>query len=358
MNEDRRRTEQYAAERDATLRSWISSAVYPHSPVLRRALDESGLGRRGLRGVQDLERLPTTTLAELGDGRAAVLEPTVDSIRAYGPADERARLWLADALGRRPELAREHVDPAYRPVLWSVAGRADAPLFVASTSGDVDRLAALGRRALSVSGVRPDDRLLVLDPAGTSIGAWQLLAGAREAGVAVLHADVDTPVPDAAPSVLVGRAESLCRALAEGPPGTVRSLVVHDGSRPDDEQRAALDGSGLAWAEWWAPTGVRAAWVRCPGGVGFHTWPSDEVVEVLSGPDAADGAGELVWSAVGWHGSVWLRLRTGVTVQLDPGPCPRCGRTTPRVRPVATAQPAPPAPSPRRRRRREPVRAA
>ncbi len=86
-----------------------------------------------------------------------------------------------------------------------------------------------------------------------------------------------------------------------------------------------LPGLGLSAAEWWTPPAARASWVRCPGGTGFHTWPEDELIEVVDG--------ELHWSAVGWHGSVWLRVGTGIAAVVDESPCPTCGRTTPRVEP-------------------------
>jgi hypothetical protein len=44
--------------------------------------------------------------------------------------------------------------------------------------------------------------------------------------------------------------------------------------------------------------------------------------------------GEVVWSALGWAGSVVLRLRTGVHAMLDESPCPACKRTNPRLVPV------------------------
>lgn len=352
MNEDRRRVEQYASERDAELRSWLSSAVYPHSAVIRQELDAAGLGRRGVRTASDLARLPTVRLAELADGRAHVLEPTVASIAAHGPPQIRLRLRVADVFGRRPELAREHVDPRFRPVLWTVSGE----LFVSSTGADLDRLAELGRRSLSISGVRQDDRMLVLDPAGGRIGPWQLLSGARDAGIAVLHADEAGPelVERAAPTVLAGRASSLCAAVASGLPASVRLLIVHDGALPDDRQQTTLGATGLPVAEWWQAPSARAAWIRCPGGRGFHTWPTDEVVEVLDETGHRAERGELVWSAVGWFGSVWLRVRTGVAVAVDPEPCGACGRTTPRVDLLPTDVAGTGA---QRRRRREPVRA-
>ena len=45
--------------------------------------------------------------------------------------------------------------------------------------------------------------------------------------------------------------------------------------------------------------------------------------------------GEVVWSALGWTGSVLLRLRTGLEAVLDDSRCPACGRSGVRVLPAA-----------------------
>lgn len=337
MSDDRRRPDSYAALRDESLRAWITDTVYPYSPVLREALDTAGLGQRGVRRSSDLTRLPATTVAALGDGKRFVLEPTATAIAAHAPLEERVRLRVADVLGRRSDLARTRIDPDHRPVSWTVAGAPSRPLFTASTSRDLDRLADLGRRSLAISGVERHDRVLVLDPPGAGIATWQLLAGCRDAGVAVLQLDAGAAPAlwaAATPTVLAGRAATLRTAVAAGVPAGVRTLVVLDGPPLAGAQHQDLARSGANVAEWCSPPATRAAWVRCPGGNGFHTWPTHELVEILDAAGQVTGTGELTWSAVGWHGSVWLRVRTGVTATVEAGACDRCGRTTPRVVPV------------------------
>jgi len=76
----------------------------------------------------------------------------------------------------------------------------------------------------------------------------------------------------------------------------------------------------------WAPAGVRALWTECRGAVGLHTTPAAEVIESING--------EVVWSALGWSGTVLLRLRTGVEGVLDDSRCPSCGRSGVRVLPA------------------------
>ena len=327
MSEDRRRPQQYASRRDEALQRWIADVVYPYSVPLRRALDAAGLGRTGIRSTSDLRRLPVTPLAELGDGRRFVLEPTAEAVAAHGPLTERLRLRVADAFGRRPELARQRIDPAHRPVRWTAdVGSAAAPLFVAHTAADLTRLGELGRRALATSGVRRTDRVLLLGSAGPGVAALQFVEGCRDGGVALLAGGRfdSSLLGGAEPTVVAGDPDAVAEAVAAGLPGSVR-LVVRLGDDAAPADPASADGlvADVAVSDWWAPPGVRAAWARCPGGTGHHTWPTEEALEVTD-----DG---LVWSAVGWHGSVWLRVALGVAGVLHTAPCPACGRTTPRV---------------------------
>lgn len=339
MSDDRRRLAQYSAERDETLARWMPNVVHPFSAALRPALDRAG-GRRAVTRTVALRSLPVVSLESLGNGHAHVLEPGVDEVSAHGSVGARMRLAGADLFGRRKELAARDVDPTHKPVVWTAvtvgAGDRATTLFVASTASDLDRLAALGRRGLSISGVRPADRIVVVDPAGAGIAPWQFLAGARDAGIAILHLDRLTQervIRSAGPTVVAGSARSLVRVVEKGLPESVRRLIVHDGQRPDPAQVEVLRSTGLPWAEWWVPDGARAAWVRCQTGEGFHTWPTHEAIEIVDDTGAPAEVGRLIWSAVGWHGSVWLRVDTGTRASIATDEC-RCGRTTPRVIPV------------------------
>jgi len=99
------------------------------------------------------------------------------------------------------------------------------------------------------------------------------------------------------------------------------------------ELEGAAGGQGTV-VESWAPPGVRALWAQCRGGEGVHTWPQAELVEVCAPdgtPTLPGEEGELVWTGLGWRGTTFVRLATGVHGRLVEGPCEVCGRTTPRI---------------------------
>lgn len=286
-----------------------------------------------LRSLDDLSRVPPTTLADVVNPAELVLRPSAPRSK-----------------GSRGQRAREAMEHAYKPVHWVV--QEGVP--IGSSAADLERTAALGARGLARSGVQPADTLVSVLPAGPHLAYWEVVLGARQLGVSAVHLQ---PLPSSAdvarlrPSVLVGRPYDVGRLLGHrGAPhrnGDARGrdwrrdvrLVVAAGEPLDAGQRArleqALEAPGAAVVSAWAPPGVRSLWWECPGGTGLHTSPEADLVEVvdpLSGTPAPPGAdGEVVWTAVGWHGSVLVRLRTGVFAAMADGACPSCGDPGPRL---------------------------
>jgi hypothetical protein len=327
---DRLRPGQLASRQDASLRRYVRDEVYPYSRLLRPRLDRSGLGQAGIQTVADLQRLPPLDWADV-DARAAVLDASGDVIKAHGPLVARARLKVADFVGRRAAFARDRLEPTYKPIHWCRQG--EAP--IAMTATDLTVLAGIGRRLLDAAGVRALDRVVTLEDPAT-LGFWQLTLGCRDGGVLATHLGPKaSPGAIAAchPTVLAGGTSAVALALAAGLEGVRLVIIIGEvlGDADRDGIRDAARGADVRCA--WAPDGVRALWVEC-GARLLHTWPDAEVIEVvdpLSGAPVREGEdGELLWTALGWRGTVLARLRTQAFGRMDDGTC-LCGRTTPRL---------------------------
>lgn len=324
-----------ASGRDKTIGRYLRSEVAAHSPAQRARLTAAS-GGAVPRTADELARVRAITLDDVDDPASILLRPP----------------WPT-AGGRRAEKARKALEHRYKPVHWFV--QRGVPL--GSSVADLDRLGRIGARWLTGSGVRRDDVVLNVLPAGPHLAYWQVVLGARELAVSAFHLP---PVPrevDAAtvaPTVVVGRPADLARLLAVDDGRDPRTdwrarvrVVIAAGQPLDDGLRSRLQavltapGAVVLWA--WAPPGVRALWWECRGGLDLHTWPDAEVVQVvdpLSGAAVPPGAdGEIVWSALGWFGSVLVRLRTGVFAAVDPTPCPTCDHPGPRLA-VNTGEPA------------------
>jgi hypothetical protein len=322
-----------AGAKESEALRYLREDVLLHGPS-HKARVEAALGKKGLTSIEDLAKVPPISLADVADPASIVLRP---------PAPK--------GTSSKAERTRRTLELSYKPVHWIVQDGVP----IGSSEMDLRRLANMGARWLARCGVVSDDVVLGLLPAGPRLPYWELVLGTRQLAVPSVHLP---PVPSDAdmirlrPSVVVGRPSDLVRLLdtAARPAkdtmwrSRVRLLVVagdplEDGLRT--RLQSLLEAPGAAVVSAWAPSGVRALWWECQGATGMHTWPEAEVVQVvdpLSGTPVPPGAdGEVVWTAVGWHGSVLVRLRTGVFAALDPAPCPSCGEPGPRLDVIPTA---------------------
>jgi hypothetical protein len=267
-------------------------------------------------------------------------------MRRFGDRRLRLRAWASRVVGREQRFNDTVIEPNFKPVHWVLCDGVP----IGYSMADVALLGRLGAEWLDLSGLDDRDILVSLFPPGPSVAHWQLVQGARLAGIAALHLDPDIDggaeqLVRLAPSVVAGQPNDLVRIL-----GSARSpglpliastvLCIGDGHAPSPLARAAVmeQAAGATVVLGWVTPGVRVLWTECRGAAvaaayepmlvpAMHTWPATEVLEV-------DPDGHLLWTGVGWRGSAMLRLRTGATATLEDGPCPYCGVPGVRLRPT------------------------
>ena len=338
------------AAQDRALKRYLSTQVRAYSPQYAETLT-----RQPVETVADLARLPLVRLADMAgrDDASLVLRPSAERIAAAGDGRLRRSLWLARATKRMSAFNRNEIEPQYKPIHWHLANANGSPgttVPLGYSAADLDRLAELGAATLEMAGVDAYDVVLSIQRTSPSPAFWQLALGARRAGVSWLFLDPANAAPEELaglrPNVIAGSAADLLRLLESGRveglsfAGLHTLLVVGEPLDPVTRTRLAeLGGSSsrpAAVVAAWGPPGTRSLWTECRNGTDAHTWPACEALEVvdpLSGVPLAPGIdGEIVYTPLGWKGSVLLRVRTGVYGCLDDTPCVSCGRTTPRVR--------------------------
>ncbi|MBW3555680.1 MAG: hypothetical protein KY454_01950 [Actinobacteria bacterium] len=331
---------------ERALGRYLRDHVSPYSGIYREALE-----RRPVRAMEALATLPLARLEDVTDPAELILRPTPESLSLSPEREVRLRWWWARVRGRTAAFNRKVLEPRYKPVHWH-----SDTVPIGYTAEDLDRLSEIGRCTLEMAGVASDDVMVSLYPAGSSLGFWQMHLGARRAGLPALFLAPDVPPEEVArlrPSVLAGREGDLVRLLEGGREAGLSFAALHTllvlGQPLDPARRARLSemaggpNGSVAVVAAWAPPGVRALWSECREGIDVHTWPASEVLELvdpLSGTPVPPGAdGEVVWTPLGWKGTVVLRLRTGVYGSLEESPCVFCGRTSPRLRVVLTLPP-------------------
>jgi hypothetical protein len=346
---DRRKPSWIRNAQEKALRRYLAQDVYPYSPYYQVRFEEAGVGQRGVKTRADLDKLPLSTFDEIVNPASVVLRPDEQTIQQYARIGLVARVFWAKLWRREWAVNQRLIDPVYKPLHWHV----DDGFPIGSSAEDIERLAELGRRWLELAGVARYDVLVSVLPPGPNLAYWELVFGSRQAGVSALHMSPTITLDELAaarPNVVAGRPSDLVRLLEAARP-VERNLeglrtVLVAGARLDDGTRQRLttlvDGQA-AVVDAWAPPGIRSLWCQCREGEGLHTAPDVELLEVvdpLSGVPVADETeGEIVWTSLDWKGTVFLRLRTGLYGSIDEGPCPACGRTTPRLIPTSTAEP-------------------
>lgn len=278
--------------------------------------------RRELRA--DFETASPIALHEVGNGGDHLIQPTrQDLLRSASPWMRVRTLW-AMTWGSWPRFLNL-IEPSYRPVHYFNAGGVS----IGAAAKDLVRLASFGAHWLRLLGLYGDDSVALLGGADSTIEPWELSGGTRRAGIplAVVEHPADAHQPRF--TVIAGRPDAVLEALQHGTWPELRLALVFGRDAERVTSRIAKLGADaqVAVRRAWAPPGTRSVWWECAGGPdqGWHTTPEAEHVEI--GHDD-----EVIWTGVGWAGTVFLRLQTGVrAAAIDATRCGVCGHHGPRL---------------------------
>ena len=345
------------------LRNFLRDVVLPFSPHYRRLFRDLGMNADSIRTLDDLQRVPFSSKADL--------LPTADEPKRftqYVIAPDR------DALSRRPgtilrallhgkKQVAEELATEFRPVsIYFTTGRAAEPLPFVITRHDLANLHSAGHRLMEVCGARPEFKMLNAFPyaphlafwlthyASVSFGALMVSSGGGK--VAGTEGNLRL-MRKLTPDVLIGVPTFIYHLLRQAIDEGVRcenlKRIVLGGEKVSDGMRRKLyelahelgarDVNVLAT---YGFTEAKLAWAECPHpqdqpSGGYHLYPDLGVIEIVdpkSGRAVEPGnPGEIVFTPLDSRGSVVLRYRTGDFIDggLSCGPCPHCGRVMPRL---------------------------
>src|SRR5437764_11079469 len=235
-------------EQEEQLREYVAHHLYPYSPYYRRRFDAAGLAPRNITAFNDLAKLEPTRWSDLSaEPVAFVLRPTERAIIRFGERKLVSAITRAKFRGKVSQVNRDLIDPAYKPIHWHFDG--DVP--VGYSAEDVERLSEAGRRILHLAGLTRDDAIVDVTPSGPSLEFWQLVDGARSAGLSAVHLGAGVAperIEAAAPTVLAGTPEALQAALEGLRAGGhhldgLRTLLIL-GALLDENDRQALQAVG------------------------------------------------------------------------------------------------------------------
>lgn len=352
---DTRTTKQQESTRARAVKAQVVHAVGPFSPYWRARLKALGTTAGKVATPDALGRLTAVGERDISpdgapSGAAALVLQAGESGWALHAEGPRLRQALVSRLLRRRHSYQAIVEADTRPTSFVSAGLGFRwPL--ASTRSDLDVVARAGARLWQVLGLGRDDVLVAALPLTPTAALQALQLAALGAGSpALLPGDAADDVaaalqlvPASVLAVPTGDAVRLLEDLDEAGAdltGIATLLLV---GAPTAEERldatAALGRLG-ARAKVLAvhvADGHRLMWGECrEGGAGLHTYPDLELVQLVDPEtgEASQGKGpfEVVITQLGMRGSALLRWRTADLADgLTTEPCPKCGRTVPRL---------------------------
>jgi phenylacetate-CoA ligase len=284
----------------------------------------------------------------------------------FGASRDAAEVRAVADLAGLPLTTREEIQrrnrvfwaapPEQRLEVVATTGTTGAPIYVAMTRADLERLVENERRGFSWLGAKPGDLFhvaITLDNLFVAGLAYHL--GLQRLGVATVrvgaqparrHLDVMKQLRPggmvAVPSLLLALARQARRdgeELAAFAPR--RAMLIGDAIRGQDLASNTL-GRLLdrAWGgELFSTYGLTEAGLafhECPMRQGLHSHPDLLITEVVddAGRTVGDGEiGELVITTLQVEGMPLIRYRTGDITFRVPGDCP-CGRGGARIGPI------------------------
>lgn len=286
------------------LRRTVAHA-YDHVPLYTRRLDEAGLGRDGIRSLDDVRRIPFTTK---------------DDLRQHYPFGMFAV--------PMEQVARVHAS----------SGTTGRPTVVGYTADDLAVWASLVARCLRASGVRPGMKVHNAYGYGLFTGGLGAHAGIEALGATVIPVsggmtarqvqliqDFEPDVIMCTPSYLLTIADAMDEAGVDPRSTSLRIAIL--GAEPwtnemrrELEERMGIDAVDIYGLSEVMGPGVGNECVETKDGP--HLWEDHFLPEVVddAGEPLPDGqAGELVFTSLTKQAFPVLRYRTRDLTRLLPG---------------------------------------
>lgn len=307
--------------RDRAARLYVRRQLHAHTEGGREQLGGSHFDAKRLKAT-GLDGVPVVDLADVGDGARHLVQPSrQELLRSSSPSMRLRTAWAMTWGSWRRFL--QVIEPSYRPVHYFTAGG----VAIGAAAKDLVRLAALGAEWVRAAGLHTNDTVALLEGATSTVEPWELSGGTRRAGVPLAVVEDPTDAREGHYSVIAGRPSALRAALRDGVWPELRVVLVFGRDTSTIETALKRAGERVAVRRAWAVPGARSVWFECVGGPehGWHTTDAAELIEVGENDEA-------LWTGLGWAGTVFLRLRTGVRVgALDRAPCAACGHKGTRV---------------------------
>lgn len=333
----------------------------PFSPFYRQLFEQAKVRFDEIRTVDDLQRIPFTSkqdLAPTADNPATprqfILQPDEQLIKKYASKGKLIQILWGKLTGQD---VKRRLEWEYKPVhMHFTTGRTALPTPFVYSSRDMAILRQAGERMFGVANVSRDLVAINAFPYAPHLAFWQAYHGLTACGLTSVQTgggkimgtlkilDAIERLKAGLLIFIPGYGYHLMReAVKQKRNFSSVKRVITGGERASPGLRAKVKellgecgAPDPIFLSTYAFTEAKTAWIQCCEESGYHLYPDLEYFEVIDkdGNRVKDGEpGELVYTSLGWRGSVVVRYRTGdMTEGIEYGPCPHCGRTVPRIK--------------------------
>ncbi|MEW5785925.1 MAG: AMP-binding protein [Bacillota bacterium] len=339
---------------DELLQKMIRELAARH-PYYRALFKEKGIDPSSVKGVSDLKGLPFTDKGDIlppKDNPSHPKQFVLEQTAADEASPKKSGLKL---FGKKDA---EPVSNEYKLAsLYYTGGRTAKPVPLVYTHYDLENVKEAGLRAFDIWGLDRDDTLVNAFSFAPNISFWQMYYSGMEIGSTALQTgggrvlgmekilralnNMEAPVMVASP----GYAQFAMQTMAHFgfAMNSLERLIVGNDYTPTvqvDRLKKLMEGvmtKGTVVQRIYFVSEAKSGWAECEPEQGYHLNPDHVLVEIVD-PETGEikkerEAGEVVVTNLDARGTVFLRFRTGDTATggLTTEPCPKCGRTVPRI---------------------------
>ncbi|HEY1074127.1 MAG TPA: AMP-binding protein [Patescibacteria group bacterium] len=338
---------------------YVSRFLLPFQPFVQNHPEKSKY--LSVRSLKDFQKLPFTSKLDLlptetnpKRSRDFILQPSIELIRKAWPKSAVLSLGLKKLFGTdvKAELSHE-----FKPVhIHFTTGRSTSQIPFLYTAKDLETLRESGGRVFETIGATSDDIAINAFPFAPHLAFWLAYNTTTSKNMMTLQTGggkilgtrkIMDAIENLQATILIimpGYGYHLLReAVAEKRNFSSLRIIVFGGERVSPGLRrkvkSLLNKLGAKHTKvlsTYALTEAKTAWVQCHEESGYHLYPDLEMIELVDrhgNPVKEGSSGEIVYTSLGWRGSVVTRYRTGdfCKKMIITAPCDHCGRTTPRL---------------------------
>lgn len=334
------------------LRNFVRSQI-PYHSYYHKLFKKNNIGFSDIKRTDDLRKLPFTSKEDVAPTAKEpkkfldfVLQPNKQLIKQYAALNKKIKLIIS----------KNHLHYEYKPThLHFTTGRTANTTPILYTAYDLQRLEESGRRMLDILHVSSNGIVINSFPYAPHLAFWQTFYAAKAANLLSLHTGGGRILGTGR---IIDSIESMKATCLAGMPGYLYhlirtakgqknnfsslNLIIFGGERVPAGLREKIKNDLMSIGSKaprilssYAFTEGKCAWVECRENSGYHLYPDFEFIEIVdkNGERVNEGEkGEIVYTSLGWRGSVLLRYKTGdITKGLYYEKCPYCRRTMPRI---------------------------